>query len=401
TPLGVGVDTYWKNALAGQSGVRTIERLDCSDLAVKFGGEVQGFDAGQWLDRKSIKNTDPFVHYAVAASDLALEDAGLSIGEGGADRARTGAVIGSGIGGLLEIEQQCERFFRRGPSRVSPFFVPKMMANAAAGHVAIRFGIQGPNFATTSACASSTHAFGTALMLMRAGVAEVMLAGGSEAALTRLAIAGFASARALSKRNDDPAAASRPFDTGRDGFVMGEGAGIFVLETLEHAKARGARIYAELAGYGASDDGHHMTAPEPEGRGATQAMAQALKDAGMSKESVTLVSAHGTSTPLGDVAETLAVKRTFGDHAHSLVVTATKSSVGHLLGAAGAISAAAAVLAIHRGEVPPTINLDEPDPACDLDYVPNTARSLTVEAAMANAFGFGGHNASLLFRRYA
>jgi 3-oxoacyl-[acyl-carrier-protein] synthase II len=400
TPIGLGVDDFWAATLAGKSGIAPIEHFDASKYSTRFLGYCKGFDAGRWLDHKAAKNSDRFVHLAVAAADLALEDAGVRPKEE-KDPTRIGAIVGSGIGGIDEIWEQTQRLASRGPDRVSPFFVPKMMLNAASGNLAIRYGIAGPNFATASACAASSHAIGTSLLMIRAGMADIMIAGGSEAACDELGLAGFCAARALSTRNDDPARASRPFDKERDGFVMGEGAGIVVLEELERAKARGARIYAELVGFGASDDAHHITAPEPDGLGATRAMRMALEDARLAPSDIQLVNAHGTSTPLGDIAETKAIKTALGAHASEVKVTATKSQIGHLLGAAGVLGLVSTTLAILHGTAPPTINYKTPDPECDLDCVPNEARKLDVRAAIANSFGFGGHNATLAVRRLA
>ncbi|GIW73458.1 MAG: 3-oxoacyl-[acyl-carrier-protein] synthase 2 [Planctomycetota bacterium] len=397
TPLGPDLASSWERALAGESGVRPIEHFDASSFPTRIAGYCREFDVERWLDRKTARHTDRFVHLTVAAADMALADAGLEPARL-ERRERAGAVLASGIGGLDEILEQTRRYLERGVSRLSPFFVPKMMANAAAGMVAIRHGLAGPNFATVSACAASSHAVGTALLLLRAGMADVMLAGGGEAAVNELGVGAFCAARALSTRNEEPARASRPFDRGRDGFVIGEGAGVVVLETLEHARARGARIYAELAGFGATDDCHHMTAPDPEARGAAAAMRAALADAGLSAEDVGYINAHGTSTPLGDVAETRAIKEVFGQHAYRLAVSATKSQIGHLLGAAGAVGLIFTLKAMQTGVLPPTINLEEPDPECDLDYVPNRPRECAVRAALVNAFGFGGHNASLAVR---
>jgi 3-oxoacyl-[acyl-carrier-protein] synthase II len=398
TPIGLSTEEFWSATLAGKSGIAAIEHFDASKFTTRFAGYCKGFDASKWLDHKSAKNTDRFAHLAIAAADMALEDAGVKPKDL-QDRHRFGAIVGSGIGGIGEIYEQTGRLVQRGPDRVSPFFVPKMMLNAASGNIAIRYGITGPNFATASACAASSHAIGTAVLMLRAGMADIMLAGGSEAAVNELGLAAFCAARALSQRNDDPATASRPFDKDRDGFVMGEGAGMLVLEDMDRAKARGARIYAELAGFGASDDAHHMTAPEPEASGAIRAMRCALDDAGLNPDEVQLVNAHGTSTPLGDVAETKAVKAVFGDHARKLKITATKSQVGHFLGAAGVIGLISAILALKSSVAPPTINLRNPDPECDLDYVPNEPKPLEISAAIANSFGFGGHNATLALRR--
>ncbi len=398
TPIGLTADDFWAATLAGKSGIAPIEHFDISKFPVRFGGYCKGFEATRWLDHKTAKNTDRFVHLAVAAADMAMEDAGIRPREE-PDPGRIGAVVASGIGGLDEIYEQTARLLQKGPDRVSPFFVPKMMINAAAGHLAIRYGISGPNFATASACAASSHAVATAVLLLRAGAADVVIAGGAEAAVNPLGFAGFCAARALSTRNDAPAEASRPFDKDRDGFVLGEGAGMVVLEDMERARARGAKIYAELAGFGLSDDAHHITAPEPEGLGAARAMRLALADAGLRPEDVQLVNAHGTSTPLGDVAETKAIKAVFGEHARRLAVTATKSQIGHLLGAAGVVGLISAALAIRDQVAPPTINYRTPDPECDLDCVPNEPRRMRIDSAIANSFGFGGHNATLALRR--
>jgi len=398
SPLGLNVADFWTATLEGKSGVAPIEHFDAAKLSTRFAGYCKGFEATRYLEHKAAKNTDRFVHLAVAASDMALEDAGIRPKEE-ADPSRIGAIIGSGIGGIEEIHEQTGRLVTRGPDRVSPFFVPKMMLNAASGQIALRYGFTGVNFAVCSACATSSNAIGTAALFIRQGFADVMLAGGSEAAVGELGVAAFCAIRALSSRNDDPKGASRPFDKDRDGFVMGEGAGILVLEDWDRAVKRGARIHAELAGFGFSDDGHHITAPDPEGKGAMRAMRLALEDAELTPESIQLVNAHGTSTQLGDIAETKAIKAVFGAHAASLKVPSTKSQIGHLLGAAGVLGSISAILSMRDGVAPPTINLATPDPECDLDYVPNTAQKTEIRAAIANCFGFGGHNATLAFRK--
>lgn len=397
SPVGIELSDFWASLMEGRSGVSRVERFDVSDMDVQIGGEVKDFDPSRWFGRKEARHLDRFSQFALAAAEMAREDAGLQVDD--LDKDRTGVILGSGIGGLQELEDQSHKLFERGPGRVSPFFVPKMMINAAPGQVAIRWGVRGPNFATASACAASTHALGVALDAIRNGRADVIISGGSEAALLRLGMAGFCSLKALSRRNDEPEKASRPFENGRDGFVLGEGAGVLVLETLENAQARGARIYAELLGFGMSDDGHHITAPEPEGYGMSRAMSLALKDGGLLPEQVSYINAHGTSTQLNDATETRAIRQVFGDHAASLAVSSTKSMTGHLLGGAGGLEAVVSALAVHHNRVPPTINYDEADPDCDLDYVPNQARDLAVEVALSNSFGFGGHNASLVFGR--
>ncbi len=400
TSIGENVEDFWAATLAAKSGIGPIEGFDTSKFDVHFAGEIRGFEPSKWLDTKSARHHDRFAQFTVAAADMALEDAGIRPKEE-KDPGRIGVLVGSGIGGLNEIGEQIRKLVERGPDRVSPFFIPKMMINAASGNLAIRYGITGPNFATASACAASSHAIGTALAFIRAGLADAIVAGGSEAAITEVGLAGFCAARALSKRNDDPARASRPFDKTRDGFVMGEGAGVLILEELERAKARGARIYAELVGFGATDDAHHITAPDPDGTGAAASMRAALADARLRPEGVQYVNAHGTSTPLNDAIETKALKAVFGDHARKLAVSSTKSQIGHLLGAAGAVGLIAATLGIVRKVAPPTINYATPDPLCDLDYVPNQPRELAIDAAIANSFGFGGHNATLVVRRFA
>ena len=398
TSIGQGRDAFWEATRAGKNGVSLIERWDTSKQAARFGGEIKDFEASRWLDRKQMKRFDPFVQYAMAASGLALEDSRVKMDD--LDRTRSGCIVGSGIGGLLEIETQHRNLFDRGPSRVSPLFVPRMMLNAASGEMAIRYRFQGPNFATASACASATHAMGMAFRFVRGGEADFMLTGGSEAALTAIAVAGFASMKALSFRNDDPAAASRPFDKDRDGFVMGEGAGILIFEELEHARSRDAKIYAEVRGFGMSDDGHHITAPSPDGAGAAEAMRIALKDSDIPATSVDYVNAHGTSTAINDPMETRAVKTVFGDHAYKMAMSSTKSQIGHLLGASGGVELISTALAVKEDIVPPTINHEVPDPECDLDYVPGEARKMTVRNAICNSFGFGGHNACILIGKY-
>jgi 3-oxoacyl-[acyl-carrier-protein] synthase II len=398
TPLGTGLDAYWSGLAAGRSGVGVITAFDAGALECRIAGQVPDFDPLDWLeDRKEARRLARFSQFAIAASRQALADAGLVVSASNA--CRVGVCIGSGMGGLGALEEQFDVLRDRGPGRVSPFTVPMMIPNMAAGNVAIAVGAEGPNTCPVTACASGSHAVGEAYEIIRRGDADAVLAGGAEAVVTPMGIASFAAARALSTRNDDPTRASRPFDRQRDGFVMGEGAGVLLLEALPHAIARGARIYAEVAGWGMTCDAHHMTAPPPDGAGIVRAMRAALARAGLAPEAVGYLNAHGTSTPLNDAIETRAVKEVFGAHAPSLPVSSVKSMTGHLLGAAGGIEAIASVLALHHGLLPPTINLEDPDPACDLDYVPNVARRAEIEVAMSNNMGFGGHNASLLFRR--
>ncbi len=399
TPVGNTVEDSWSALVAGKSGAARIRRFDPSALDVTFGCEVKGFDALAYLDRKEAKRFDLFCQYAIAATVQAVRAAGLDGGFPSPER--SGVLIGSGIGGIGTFEEQCKIFLEQGPGRVSPFFVPMFIPDMAAGLVAMRYGITGPNFCTVSACASSAHAIGEAYRTIQRGDADLMIAGGAEAAITPLAIAGFANMKALSTRNDDPEHASRPFDRTRDGFVLGDGAGIVVLESLEHAERRGAKILVEVAGFGMSADAYHMTQPAPEGRGAQQAMRVALADAAVTVEQITYINAHGTSTPAGDSAETQAVKSVFGPAARKLVFGSTKSMTGHLLGAAGGVEFAVCALVIERGVIPPTINLRTPDPECDLDCAPNHAVERRVDVAMSNSFGFGGHNVSLIAKRFA
>ncbi|HEY8498021.1 MAG TPA: beta-ketoacyl-ACP synthase II [Limnochordales bacterium] len=398
SPVGIGLDAFWSALVEGRPGVGPITRFDASGLDCRIAAEVRDFDPERFMDRKEARRTDRFAQFALAASLMAIQDAGLEDRVPLGDRA--GAVIGSGIGGMDTWESGHRTLLERGPGRVSPFTVPMMIPNMAAGLVSIRFGLRGPNRCTVSACASGADAIGDAFRIVQRGDADVMLAGGAEAAITPFAIAAFAAARSLSTRNDDPPRASRPFDRDRDGFVMGEGAGILVLESLEHARARGARIHAEIVGYGATADAFHITQPAPEGRGAARAMQAALQDAGLEPEAVGYINAHGTSTEYNDWYETVAIKQVFGEHAWRIPISSTKSMTGHLLGAAGGVEAIASVLTIERGVIPPTINLEHPDPRCDLDYVPNRARPARVDVALSNSFGFGGHNAVLVFRRY-
>jgi 3-oxoacyl-[acyl-carrier-protein] synthase II len=385
---------YWHGLLAGRSGVGLIEQFDTSAFKVHIGGEVKDFKPEEFLDSKAARRLDRFAQFAMAASIKAVKDSGIDLGRG--DPYRAGTIIGSGIGGLNEFEEQHSRYLKDGPSRISPFVIPKMIANAAAGNVSIHFGLCGPNTAISTACASAAHALGDALRAIQHDQADVMLAGGSEAAITPMGLGGFVSARALSHRNDNPQAASRPFDRDRDGFILSEGAGIVVLEELEHARKRGAKIYAELLGVGSTADAYHITAPPEDGRGAARAMEYALRDARVNPGEIDYVNAHGTSTELGDAAETRALKQVFGEHARRLAISSTKSMIGHLLGASGGVELIATALTIKHGVIHPTINLDNPDPACDLDYVPKRAREKRVRRAISNSFGFGGHNCCLV-----
>ncbi len=401
TPLGVGTDANWSALLSGRSGIGPITRFDARDHPVRIAGEVPGFDADAWFGRKEARKMDPFIHFALAAARLAAEDAGLPRPFDEAERERAGVLLGVGLGGLSTLEESIEVLRTKGPSRVSPFCIPRLIPNMAAGQISMEFQAFGPNLGSSSACATGAHSIGDAARLIAMGDADVMLAGGAEATITPLAVAGFAALRALSRRNGDPTHASRPFDAERDGFVAAEGAGVVVLERLERALARGARIYAELAGYGQSSDAYHITAPDPEGRGAQRAMRNALADAGLAPEAIGYLNAHGTSTEFNDAVETKAIKAVFGDDARRLWVSSTKSMTGHMLGAAGAVEAIYSALAIARGEVPPTMNYEHPDPECDLDYVPNEPRHARLEAVLSNSFGFGGANACLVLRRFA
>jgi 3-oxoacyl-[acyl-carrier-protein] synthase II len=398
SPLGLTASETWEQLVAGVSGAGPIRRFDPSNLDVRFACEVGDFDPRTYMDRKEAKRADRYAQYAIGAASMAIADAGY--GDTFPEPERTGVIIGSGIGGIATFEEQCKLYLERGPGRVSPFFVPMFIPDIASGLVSIRWDARGPNYCTVSACASSAHALGESYRLVQSGAADVMVTGGAEAAITPLAIAGFANMKALSTRNDEPERASRPFDRGRDGFVMGDGAGVLILETLERARERGAHIYGEVVGYGMSADAHHMTQPAPGGEGAKRAMLECFKDADLDVGAVGYINAHGTATPHGDIAETAAVKDVFGDHARRLVVGSTKSMTGHLLGAAGALEASITLLVMERGVIPPTINLDDPDPACDLDYAPNASVTRDVEAALSNSFGFGGHNVTLAFRRY-
>ncbi|HEX7117208.1 MAG TPA: beta-ketoacyl-ACP synthase II [Longimicrobiales bacterium] len=400
TPVGNDVDTAWRALLEGKSGAGPITQFEATeDFDVRFACEVKGFEPDRYMERKEIRRTDRFAQFAIAAAQQAMESAGLADGLGGVDRDRIGVLIGSGIGGIATFEEQTRTLIERGPQRISPFFVPMFISDIAAGLVSMRFGVRGPNYCTVSACASSAHAVGDAFRIVQRGEADVMIAGGAEATVTPLTMAGFASMKALSTRNDSPETASRPFDATRDGFVLGEGAGCLILEELEHAKRRGATILGEIVGFGQTADAYHMTAPAPEGAGAQLAMKAALQDAGLEPTDVDYINAHGTSTPANDLNETLAVKAVFGEHAHDLVMGSTKSMTGHLLGAAGAVESVISVLVAREGVIPPTINFSEPDPACDLNYAHNAAVERPVEVVLSNSFGFGGHNVCLAFRR--
>ena len=400
TPVGNDVVTTWSAILDGKSGAAPITKFDASAWPVRFACELKGFDPLGCMDRKEAKRADPYTQYAMAAAVQAMNDAGLSDGKGCTPE-DTGVIIGSGIGGLSSFEEEHDVYRERGQSKISPFFIPKFIADIAAGIVSMRFQAKGPNYATVSACATSAHAIGDATRTIQYGDADVIIAGGSEAAVTPMSIGGFANMKALSERNDSPATASRPFDAGRDGFVMGEGAGIVILEELEHARRRGARIYAEVAGYGATGDAHHLTAPAPEGEGAQRAMRRALKDAAIEASGVQYINAHGTSTPANDLNETKAIKAVFGPHAAGVNVSSTKGATGHMLGAAGSVEFILGTLAIQHNVIPPTINYETPDPECDLDYTPNKSVKRRVDVVLSNSFGFGGHNVCLAIRRFA
>jgi len=398
SPVGNTTEEFWSALTHGKSGIGPITRFDASKYPTRIAGEVRGFDETRYVDKKEARRLDPYLKYAIATSVMAVEDSALDTGK--IDATRFGVCIGSGIGGITTLIEGEDVRREKGPDRVSPFVVPMLIINMAAGLVSMRFGAKGPNSSVVTACATGNHAIGDAYKIIQRGDADVMIAGGAEAMIVPLTIAGFCSMKAMSTRNDEPTRASRPFDAGRDGFVCGEGAGIVVLEALEHAVRREARIYAEIVGYGLTGDAHHMTAPDPEGDGAARAMQMALRDASVDPSVVGYINAHGTSTPYNDKFETIAIKRVFGEHARKVPVSSTKSMTGHLLGAAGGVEAVATALALHHGLLPPTINYDTPDPDCDLDYVPNQARKVDVEYALSNAFGFGGTNATLAFRRY-
>jgi 3-oxoacyl-[acyl-carrier-protein] synthase II len=398
TPIGNTLSEYWEGLVSGRNGIGPITLFDASRHDCRIAGEVKAFDPFQYLDRKDAKRMDRFAQFAVAASKQAIADAQFVINDLNAEQ--VGVIIGSGVGGIKVLEDQQEVYLTKGPDRCSPFMVPMMIANMAAGLTAIHIGAKGPNSCPVTACASGSNAIGDAFRLIQGGYAQAMICGGAEAAITPLSVAGFASARTLSTRNDDPAHASRPFDRDRNGFVMGEGAGILLLEELEHARSRGARIYAEMIGYGMTCDAYHMTSPVPGGEGAARAIQLAMKDAGITPEQVSYINAHGTSTPMNDPNETAAIKDALGDHAYKVAISSTKSMTGHLLGGSGGIEGVATALAVAHDQLPPTINLENPDPACDLDYVPNHSRSHKVDVALSNSFGFGGHNVTVAFRKY-
>jgi 3-oxoacyl-[acyl-carrier-protein] synthase II len=398
TPVGNTAEEFWAALIQGKSGIGPITRFDAAPLPTKIAGEVKGFDSLRYIDKKDDRKLDPFLKYALACAVMAVEDAGLNVER--VDGTRFGVLVGSGIGGITTLLETHKVLLEKGPDRVSPFFIPMLIINMASGLISMRFGAKGPNSSIVTACATGNHAIGDAMKIIQRDDADVMIAGGSEAIIIPLTFAGFCQMKAMSTRNDEPTRASRPFDAARDGFVCGEGGGLLVLESLDHALARDARIYAEVVGYGMTGDAHHMTAPDPEADGAARAMTIAVRDAGIEPSTVGYINAHGTSTPYNDKSETMAIKRVFGEHARKLAVSSTKSMTGHLLGAAGGIEAIATALAIHHGVLPPTINYENPDPDCDLDYVPNQARKQDVEIALSNAFGFGGTNATLVFRKY-
>jgi len=397
-PNGIGIESFWRSIIGGVSGVGPITRFDASRHDARIAGEVKGFDPLQWLEKKDVRKMDLFIQYAVAAAQMAYDDSGLKVTD--ENRERVGIVVGTGMGGLPNLEEVHKIMLEKGPGRISAFFIPSIITNLASGQISMRFGMKGPNSCVCTACATGNHAIGDSLRIIQRGEADVMLAGGSEAVITPLTIGGFCAMKALSTRNDEPTRASRPFDKDRDGFVMSEGAGLMVLESLTHAKRRGAKIYAEIVGYGMSADAYHITLPAPEGEGAARSMRLALKDAGVAPSQVDYINAHGTSTPAGDVNETLAIKTVFNEHARKLAVSSTKSMTGHLLGAAGGVESVITVLALYHGILPPTINYEKPDPECDLDYIPNVARHAEVRHAMTNSFGFGGTNATLVLKKF-
>lgn len=398
TPCGIGTDNVWNNILSGKSGIGPITRFDTERFDTRFAGEVKDFNPEDYIQPKEVKKMDLFIHYAIAAAHIAMKDSGLDMGK--EDSERVGVVVGTGLGGLPTIEKYHSVLLERGPGRITPFFIPMLIANEAPGHIAIQHGIKGPNLCIVTACATGGHSIGDACRIIQYGDADVMVAGGSEANLTPLTVGGFNAMKALSTRNDDPLKASRPFERDRDGFVVAEGSGIVILEELEHAKKRGAKIYAEMAGYGYNGDAYHITAPCPDGDGFIRCIRMALKDARLSPDDVDYINAHGTSTKLNDYVETLAIKEVFKEKAYKIPVSSTKSMTGHLLGAAGAIEAIFSVLSMRDQVCPPTINYENPDPECDLDYVPNTARKCTINVVMSNGFGFGGTNSTLVFRRF-
>ncbi|WP_319588997.1 beta-ketoacyl-ACP synthase II [uncultured Desulfobulbus sp.] len=398
TPLGIGTEQTWNALINGQSGIGPITRFDASDQASQIAAEVKGFNPEDWFEKKQVKNLDPFVQYAVAAADIAWKSSGLSITDDNVNR--VGVITGCGMGGLPTIEEYHSVLLNKGPRKITPFFIPRVIPNMPSGHISMRIGCKGPNLSQTTACAAGTHAVGEAFRHIVYGDCDVAITGGTESVICPLAVGGFSAMKALSTRNDDPTAASRPFDRDRDGFVISEGSGMLVLEELESAKRRGATIYAEIIGYGQTSDAYHIAAPPEDGEGAARCMAAALRDAGLNPENIDYINAHGTSTPLNDKCETLAIKTVFGVHANKLAVSSTKSMTGHMLGAAGGIEAAFTALSLYHGILPPTANLQNPDPDCDLDYVPLTAREVRIETAMSNSFGFGGTNGVVVFRRF-
>ena len=398
TPLGNDVSTTWEAILAGKSGIRPITHFDISEFSVRFGGTIVDFDITEYISQKDARKMDPFIHYGMAAGIQAIRDSGLETTEENAER--IGVAIGAGIGGIYTIENNYDAFLKKGPRKISPFFVPSAIINMVAGNLSIMHGYKGPNISIVSACSTGAHNIADAVRMIQYGTVDAMLAGGAEYATTPIGIGGFAAARALSTRNDEPELASRPWDKDRDGFVLGDGAGVMMVEELEHARARGAKIYAEIVGVAMNSDAYHMTSPSPNGQGAGRCMELALMDAGINKDEVDYINAHGTSTPAGDVAETNGIKGAFGDHAYKLAVSSTKSMIGHLLGAAGGVEAIFSALAVQNQVAPPTINHDNPDPECDLDYVPNTAREMKIDVALSNSFGFGGTNGTLVFKRF-
>jgi len=398
TPIGNDVPSFWNALIHGKSGVSSITKFDVEQYDVKIAAEVKDFDATKFIDFKEARRMDSFTHYGLVAADEAIRDSGLESGK--EDLNRIGVLVSSGIGGMIVYQEEQRKLFEKGPRRVSPFFIPMMIPDITPGHISIKYGFAGPNYSTVSACASSSHSIGVAFMHLQRGDADVMITGGTEAVITELAVAGFSNMKALSTRNNDPSHASRPFDAKRDGFVMGEGAGIVVLEELSRAKKRGAKIYAELVGYGFTGDAYHITAPHPEGKGAATAMEIAIRDGKINTQDVDYINAHGTSTPFNDKIETLAIKNVFKDHAKNLCISSNKSMIGHLLGASGAVEFISAVLTLKNGIIPPTINYEVPDPECDLDYVPNTAREKNLRAVISNSFGFGGHNVCLCLKRF-
>jgi len=398
SPVGTGLDKFWESLINGKSGIDEITRFDTRDMPTRIAGEVRDFNPEDYIDKKELKRLDRFAQFAISASKMAIEDADLDLDK--VDRTRIGVILGSGIGGSETWEEQHNVLLDKGPKRVSPFFIPMMIVNMASGQVSMTFGLKGPNFTVVTACASGTNAIGEAFRTLQRGEADIIISGGTEAPITELSLAGFSSMKALSTRNDEPSRASRPFDRERDGFVMGEGAGILVMETLDSALKRKARIYGEVIGYGTTSDAYHLTQPAPEGEGASRAMQAAISDAGILPKDVDYINAHGTSTPLNDKFETIAIKNTFGEHAYELAVSSTKSMTGHLLGAAGAVEIVATLLSVYSDEIPPTINYENPDPECDLNYVPNKALKRTVNVALSNSMGFGGHNACIIVKKF-